>query len=134
MDIEIAGVDFLILSIVVLYLGQFLTRRISILGNNNIPPAVTGGLVCSGMVALLHTFSDMTITFDMAQRDLLLLVFFSTIGLGAKFRSLLEGGKALGLLLGCATVFLIVQNTTGVGLAMLFGAHPGYGLFAGSVS
>ena len=31
-------------------------------------------------------------------------------------------------------MFLIVQNVTGIGLAKIFGAHPGYGLFAGSVS
>ena len=134
MNIEIAGVEFLGLSILVLYLGQFLTRRFSFLERNNIPPAVTGGLLCSIVVALIHAFSDMTITFDMAQRDMLLLVFFSTIGLGAKFRMLRAGGKALGLLLVCASVFLVLQDVTGVGLAMLMGAHPGYGLFGGSVS
>lgn len=134
MNIEFTGVGILILSIFVLYLGQFLTRRIALLENNNIPPAVTGGLICSVIVLLLHSFSDLSITFDVNLRDELLLVFFSTIGLGAKFRLLAAGGKALGLLLVCAAVFLIVQNVTGIGLAKLFGAHPGYGLFAGSVS
>ena len=31
-------------------------------------------------------------------------------------------------------VFLVIQNATGVLLAKAFGVHPGYGLFAGSVS
>ena len=64
MDIEFTGVGILILSIFVLYLGQFLTRRIALLENNNIPPAVTGGLICSVIVLLLHTFSDLSITFE----------------------------------------------------------------------
>ena len=67
-------------------------------------------------------------------RDLLLLVFFSTIGLSAKFSRLKAGGKALGILVVCAAIFLVIQNVTGVILAKLAGAHPGLGLFAGSVS
>ncbi len=70
----------------------------------------------------------------MRLRDLLLLVFFSTIGISAKFSRLAAGGKALGVLVLCAGVFLILQNVTGVLLAMIFGAPPGLGLFAGSVS
>ena len=67
-------------------------------------------------------------------RDLLLLAFFSTIGLSAKFARLKAGGKSLLILLVCATVFLVVQNTTGVLMAKLLGVHPGTGLFAGSIS
>jgi ESS family glutamate:Na+ symporter len=38
------------------------------------------------------------------------------------------------LLLAAAVVLLILQNVTGVALAVAFGAHPGYGLFGGSIS
>ncbi|MHC4949320.1 MAG: sodium/glutamate symporter [Planctomycetota bacterium] len=134
MRYELAGVDVLIVSILVLSLGNLLTRKIRFLLDNNIPPAVTGGLICSIVVLLLGVFADVEVTFDMEIRDLLLLTFFSTIGLGAKLRMLAAGGKALAILLACAAVFLVVQNGTGVGLAVLLGAHPGYGLFGGSVS
>lgn len=134
MPIEVKPVDFLILSILVLWLGNFLTTRVRFLESNNIPIAVTGGLIFSVAAAVFATVTGREISFDMRLRDLLLLVFFSTIGLGAKFKMLAAGGKALGILLLAATVFLVVQNATGVGLAMLFGVHPGYGLFAGSVS
>jgi ESS family glutamate:Na+ symporter len=67
-------------------------------------------------------------------RDVLLLIFFSTIGLTAKLRTLAAGGKALALLVGVAAVFLILQNTTGVAIALMMGANPGYGLMAGSIS
>jgi ESS family glutamate:Na+ symporter len=70
----------------------------------------------------------------MAIRDTLLMVFFTTIGVSAKFSRLKEGGKALGTLVLCAAVFLVVQNVTGVLLAEALGTHPGYGVFAGSVS
>lgn len=126
--------DGLIISILVLYLGLFLNRRIRFLGDNYIPPAVTGGLICSGAVAAVLWTTGTEITFDMTIRDTLLLVFFSTIGLAAKFSTLKDGGKALAVLVVIAAAFLVVQDTTGVALALLFDAHPGYGLMAGSIS
>jgi ESS family glutamate:Na+ symporter len=64
----------------------------------------------------------------------MLLVFFTTIGLSAKIKLLQAGGKALAILLLVASVFLVIQNITGVLLVYLLGAHPAYGLFGGSVS
>lgn len=131
---EVQATDGLVLSILVLYLGLFLNRKIKVLGENYIPPAVTGGLICSLVVATLYSFADLQIRFDLQIRDLLLLVFFSTIGLSAKLRTLAAGGKALALLVLVAAVFLMIQDTTGILLALLFDAHPGYGLMGGSVS
>ncbi len=131
---EVSPIDVLILSILVLYLGVYINRKVKFLRENFIPPAVTGGLICSAVVAVVRQVTDVEIVFDMQIRDVLLLVFFSTIGLSAKLGTLKEGGKALAVLVIIAAVFLVVQNTTGVGLALLFGAHPGYGLMAGSVS
>ena len=131
---ELAGADVLITSILVLFLGAWLTRRIPFLRRYIIPEAVTGGLICSSLVAVLYVFFEREIRFDMRMRDLLLLIFFSTIGLTAKLRLLAEGGKALAILVVVAAVFLVVQDVTGVLLAKLVGAHPAYGLFGGSIS
>lgn len=131
---EIQPIHVLMLSILVLYLGFYLNRRIRVLRDYYIPPAVTGGLICSIVVAIAYLAADVEISFDMQIRDALLLVFFSTIGLSAKLRSLAAGGKALALLIAVAAVFLVLQNATGVLLAIAFGAHPGYGLMGGSVS
>jgi ESS family glutamate:Na+ symporter len=62
------------------------------------------------------------------------LVFFSTIGLSAKMRNLASGGRALLILIVIAAVFLVVQDSTGILLALMFDVHPGYGLMAGSIS
>ncbi len=131
---EMQPIHVLMLSIVVLYLGFFLNRKIRFLSEYYIPPAVTGGLICSALVAVLYGMADLEITFDMQIRDALLLVFFSTVGLTAKLRTLAAGGKALVILVIVAAVFLVVQNSTGVMLATVLDVHPGYGLMAGSVS
>jgi ESS family glutamate:Na+ symporter len=131
---EMQPLHVLMLSILVLYLGFYLNRKIRFLSEYYIPPAVTGGLICSIVVAVVYGAADLEIAFDMQIRDLMLLVFFSTIGLTAKLRTLAAGGKALVILVVVAAVFLVFQNTTGVLLAMAFGAHPGYGLMGGSIS
>jgi ESS family glutamate:Na+ symporter len=122
------------LSVLVLYLGLYLNRKIRLLAENYIPPAVTGGLICSGIVAVIYVLFDLEISFDMQIRDVLLLVFFSTIGLSAKLRTLTAGGKSLAVLVAVAAVFLILQDITGIATALMLGAHPGYGLMAGSIS
>lgn len=132
--LQVKPIDGLMLSILVLYLGMYLNRRVRFLSENYIPPAVTGGLICSTVVAVVHGTADLEIRFDLQIRDVLLLVFFSTIGLSAKLSTLAAGGRALAVLVVVAAVFLVLQDAIGIGLALLFDAHPGYGLMAGSVS
>lgn len=133
-EILVSGSDIVILAIVVLWIGNLITARIHILSRYSIPVAVTGGLLCSVIVAVINSTTNITITFDMHLRDELLLVFFSTIGISAKFSRLQTGGKALGILTICAFVFLVLQDATGVLMVKLFGGHPALGLFAGSMS
>jgi glutamate:Na+ symporter, ESS family len=131
---EMAGRQIVVLSILVLYLGVFITRRVSFLQKHNIPPSVTGGLICSIVVALLAGLHILQMTFDLELRNLLLLFFFSTIGLNAKLKSLAAGGKALVLLVVICAVYLVIQNVIGVVLAVISGNPPAFGLFGGSVS
>jgi ESS family glutamate:Na+ symporter len=131
---QVKPVDVVILAVLVQFLGMYITRQVRFLRDFYIPPAVTGGLICSSIVAVIYVFGGVEIRFDMQVRDLLLLVFFSTIGLSAKLSVLKAGGKALLALVIIAAIFLVVQDATGVALAVMLGAHPGMGLFGGSVS
>lgn len=124
----------LALAIIALWLGYRINQHVRFLHEYNIPPAVTGGLPISALVAVSELLSGWEIRFDLALRDLLLIAFFSTIGLSAKLRQMLEGGKALAIMLGLAVVFLLFQNLTGTLLALLAGESPLYGLIGGSIS
>ena len=134
MEYNVSGTSIIVLAVGVWFLGTFVNNKIPFLRRYSIPVAVTGGLICSLTVMGIRALFDVTITFDTELRDLLLLAFFSTIGLSAKLSLLKEGGRALLLLMAAAGALLVLQNTTGVLLATLFGAHPGYGLIGGSVS
>jgi ESS family glutamate:Na+ symporter len=133
-EIHIEPVYGFIVAIIVLWIGGLLTRKIPFLAKYNIPAPVTGGILCSVIVAAIYVLRDVQLNFDLELRNTLLLAFFSTIGLSARFRMLLEGGKLLVILLIAAIVFLILQDIVGILIALAFGARPGYGLMAGSIS
>ncbi|MCL6416835.1 sodium/glutamate symporter [Aestuariirhabdus sp. Z084] len=130
----IGGLKLLVMAILVLYLGEFLTHRFPFLLNNNIPAAVTGGLLCSSALALLSHFEIAHLDFELELRNSLLLIFFSTIGLTAKFSALLIGGRAMILLITVCTLFILFQNVVGILIASLIGQETVYGLFVGSIS
>ena len=126
--------DTLILAILVLFLGKYLTRKVTVLATYNIPEPVSGGVIASLIFTLLHFTYGLDVTFDMAMRDDLLVIFFTTIGLTAKLSELRKGGKVLIILLALASAFLVIQNLIGVVLASVMGYNPLGGLIGGSVS
>jgi ESS family glutamate:Na+ symporter len=117
-----------------LAVGLLLLRRIPLLGRLDVPTPVVGGVIVALIVALLRAQGWIEILFSSGLSDFFLLVFFTTVGLSAKLSLLKAGGKPL--LLVCATTVLLIlaQNLVGVLVALGFGAHPYYGLLAGSIS
>ncbi|WP_022961793.1 sodium/glutamate symporter [Halopseudomonas pelagia] len=122
------------IAIIALWIGVHINRRVAFLHTYNIPPAVTGGLLISALVAVIEATTEREIRFDLQLRDLLLIAFFSTIGLSARLRQMLEGGKALAIMLGFAVALLLFQNLTGTLMALIAGESPLLGLIGGSVS
>ena len=124
----------LIIAILVLFLGRFLNDKIAFFRNYNIPEPVTGGLLASLLVGLVYWLADVQINFDMGNRDMLLVVFFTTIGLSSRLDVLKKGGRSLVVLLGLAVAYLFIQNLVGIGVASVSGKPPVLGLLTGSVS
>jgi ESS family glutamate:Na+ symporter len=132
--IELDTLRVLLLGIIVLWVGDRLTKKLAWLRRFSIPIAVTGGIVCSVMVALLDLFAGVRVSFDLEIRDSLLLVFFSTVGLSAKLRTLKEGGRTLAILGVVTLVFLAAQNAVGTAVMVASGGKWVEGLIAGSIS
>lgn len=124
----------IIMAILVLYLGKYLTKNIKFLQDYNIPDAVAGGVLASLFLGLFFAVFKWQIEFTLNVRDALLIVFFTTIGLSSKLKTLLQGGKPLLILLITAVVYLILQNLAGLGVAKVMGLDLPIGLIAGSVS
>ncbi len=132
--LQISGFSLLVVAILVYFLGTFITRHVRLLDEYHIPAPVTGGLLVSLTIAIASQFFDFDIQWDLALRDQLLLIFFCTVGLNARLRLLVTGGKTLPLLFCVIAVFLVLQNSVGLGMALLIGEEPIHGLLAGSIT
>ncbi len=132
--IDINCLSFLLISIFVLGIGLLVTHTIPLLKTINIPAAVTGGLIGCSLVAYVNLFTPWHLQFDLSLRDNLLLVFFSTIGLAARFKQLKEGGQTLFAVIGVMVAFLFIQNAVGISVACFVGCPPIYGLLGGTIA
>lgn len=122
------------IGIVVLFLGKRVNDLVRIFREYSIPEPVTGGLICSVLIAVIYFSTGVEIEFNLAARDLLLVYFFTTIGINSSLKDLLEGGKPLVLLLAITIGFMFLQNVTGLTVAKLFGLQSQIGLLGGSIS
>lgn len=123
-----------IIAILVLYLGKYLTKKIRFLQDYNIPDAVAGGVLASLFFGLVLAVFKLQLEFTLNIRDALLIIFFTTIGLSSSLKTLVQGGKPLVILLFMAVIYLIVQNLAGLGVAKVMGLDLPIGLIAGSIS
>ncbi len=122
------------LGIIVLFVGKRLNEKIGFLREFSIPEPVTGGLLFSVLFGLLYLASGLEVEFELRARDILLVYFFTTIGINASARDLLAGGRPLVILLAITITFMVAQNLTGISVATLFDLPAAVGVIGGTVS
>ncbi len=123
----------IIAAILVLFLGKYLKRKIGFFRTYNIPEPVVGGFVASLFFGLIYWIFNIEIEFSTHYRDILLLVFFTSIGLSTDIKNIIKGGKVLLIITVLAILFIFVQNIIGVTLSRLFNLKEITGIIAGSV-
>jgi ESS family glutamate:Na+ symporter len=131
---QVPGFLSLTIAIVVFFIGAGLNSAIAPLRRWNIPEAVTGGLLAALATLCAYRFFDVAISFDLAARDMLLLYFFTGIGLNARLSDLLSGGKPLLVLLLLTIAFLLIQNLIAAGSVAVLGLPEGMTVLLGSAS
>lgn len=122
------------LGMIVYFIGAGLTRRYALLRNFNIPEPVSGGLAVAILVWIAYLASGREITFELETRDVLLTLFFTTIGLNARFSELLRGGRPLAILLALTLAFMVLQNLVGLFGVTVFGLPAASAVLVGSAS
>ena len=120
--------------IIVLFVGKRVNDSVGFLREFSIPEPVTGGLLLSILFGLVYWTTNVAVEFDLAARDLLLVYFFTTIGINASLSDLKAGGKPLVILLAITIAYMIAQNLTGISVAALFDLPGAVGLLGGTVS
>ena len=122
-----------IAALATILLGVRINRWVPVLAEYSIPPAVTGGLLIAILLAVIGGVAGFKVTFGDTLRNALLLIFFASLGLTAKFRRLSRGGGAVALLCVLIAVLAIAQSAIGVAIASAFGRPAALGVFLGSV-
>lgn len=132
--IELNLIETTAAALAVLFVGYLLNRIIPFLRNYNIPEPVVGGIAFAIISSVVYSQLGASLTFDMTLKSPLMLVFFTTVGLGASLKLLYRGGPKVLLFLGVASIFLLLQNGASVAMAWLADLHPLQGLLTGSVT
>ncbi len=132
--INVSMVQAVALAIITYWLGHAIKERVGLLQKFSIPTPVVGGMLCALLLSFLEYQGFVKVKFDSTLQTLLMLGFFTTIGLMASVKLVTEGGKLLvGFLVACS-VLAVLQNVLGIGVASLMGIDMHYGILAGSVS
>ena len=131
---ELSGLLTLTIAIVVYFIGAGLNRIVGPLRAWNIPEAVTGGMLASLVTLIVYVVFHRAVVFDLDGRDMLLLYFFTGIGLNARLSDLIFGGRPLIILLALTVGYLALQNAVALGASTVLGLPAGVGPLLGSVS
>jgi ESS family glutamate:Na+ symporter len=130
---KLSAVQVLGLAALGVVIGGWLRRRVPLLERLNIPTPILGGMVYA-IAALAMRGRVANIDADTVLRDLLMIAFMTTIGLGARLQLIGEGGAGLLWFFGAATLGALLQNVLGIGLARALGVDLRLGILTGSVA
>lgn len=123
----------LVVALLTIALGTRVIAQVPLLARYSIPPAVVGGfLVAIGLLAL--QLFGWRFGFGTQTRSALLLVFFTTLGLSARFSALRGGGAAVALVALAIALLAVAQNAVGAGVAWAFGEPASLAVFLGSAA
>jgi ESS family glutamate:Na+ symporter len=130
--VKLDAIQVLALSCFGLVLGGWLKRRFRLLDDLYIPAPSVGGLVYALTMLVLR--GRVNFEMELSLQRVLMVAFFTSVGLGASIALIRKGGPQVLLFLVVATIGAAFQNGLGVGLSQLFGLNPLLGIVSGSVA
>ena len=131
--IKLSAAQMLGLAALGVVMGAWIKRRVPLLDRLNIPVPILGGMVYAIATLALHG-RIANIESDGTLRDLSMIAFMTTIGLGARLQLLRQGGAKLLWFFAVATLGALLQNVLGIGLARALGVDARLGILTGSVA
>jgi ESS family glutamate:Na+ symporter len=132
--VKLNAVQTLALAVAVYFIGTAIRHRIPLLMRFSIPAPVVGGLLFAGLTTVLRLNGVIGFEFDEALQKGFMIMFFTTIGMGASAALVKKGGGPLLVFFGLACVLAVLQNVVGIILAKTMGVNPLYGILGGAVS
>lgn len=121
-------------AIVVYYIGKYIRSKVKFFQTFCVPAPVIGGFLFAIIRFLLEIGGISTFEFDQTLKDPFMMVFFTSIGVGADLDTLKKGGKGFLIFVTVSTVLVIFQDAIGLVLTQVVGADSLLGLICGSVT
>lgn len=132
--INVSAIQAVALAVITYYFGVWAKKKIPILEKYSIPSPVVGGMTFALILSVLEGYGVLKVRFDSSLQTLLMLAFYTTVGLMASVKLITQGGRMLVGFLVAVSVLCVLQNFLGMGLASVMGLDPHYGILSGSVS
>lgn len=132
--IEVPFIVSITIAILCLFVGIRVNRSLKALHDWGVPNIVTGGLMVAGGCWLFFTLTGTRINFNLAARDILLLYFFTGIGLNIRLSDVARGGRPLVILLGLTAALMVLQNVIAYAGASLLSLPPAMSVLLGSLA
>ncbi|MBU5485426.1 sodium/glutamate symporter [Clostridium sp. MSJ-11] len=134
MEIKLDMMQTAALAVVIYYFGAWVKSKIQVLEKFCIPSPVVGGLIFAFLNLFLKQSGILSIVLDTTLQKPFMMVFFTSIGLGASLELVKKGGLQVVIFWAIASLLCVFQNALGIGLAKALGQHPLLGLVAGSIT
>lgn len=134
MNINVDVASTLAFAVILLLLGYFVKDKVKILDKYCIPAPVVGGFIFMFITWAGHSTGAFAFNFENIFQDYFMLAFFTTVGLGASFALLKQGGKLLVIYWAVSGVISIIQNVVGIGVAKVVGLQSPYALLSSAIS
>ena len=117
-----------------LFVGMFLTRKVTFLQKFCVPSPVSGGIIFSLLTLALYAWAHIEVSFDGALKDFFMLAFFTSVGFQSDLKVVKQGGKLLILMLLLLVAIISLQNLMPMGITRRMGIDPLVGMATGSIS
>ena len=121
------------IAILVLMLGDFIKRHVSVLRKFCIPTPVVGGVLFAIAITVLNVSGLCKISLDSSFNEFFSLLFYAGIGYTASWKLLKKGGPQVIVFLILSSILVVFQNGLGVVICKVMGVDPLVGLACGSI-
>ena len=112
--IHVNMIQTLAMAVVTYYLGVWIRSKVNLLERLSIPSPVIGGMILAVILSILQAYEILVVQFDSTLQTLLMLAFFTTIGLMASLKVVKQGGLLLLFFLVAVSVLAVLQNVLGM--------------------
>lgn len=134
MEVSLDMIQTTALAVVIYYFGAWVRSKINVLERFCIPAPVIGGVSFALLNLIVREAGIITLSLDTTLQSPAMIVFFTTVGLGASLELVKKGGIQVALFWLIATVVAFGQNVISVGLSTILDINPLMAMLSGSIS